>query len=831
MTTLLNDVRFAMRQLRKSPGFAALAICTLAIGIGASTAIYSIVDGVLLRSLPFHEPQQLVSVFETNPGLGSQRYPFSAPDYVDVARRNGSFTGMAAYRDQHSELSGSGDPTRIPIARVTASLFSVLGVTPEMGRVFTEEEDLEGAPVVILSNKFWRKHFEDNPNVLGQKLLLDRNPYTVIGIMRPSFVFPDRGGMYNSTPADLYIPMHFTPAQLQGLGWENNYSVIARLKPGVTLEKASTEINSLLQGFFLQYPVAMRSDPHYKLGADVISYNDQVVGDVRSRLILLQLSVLLVLLIACVDVANLLLARTTGRQKEVALRIAVGAPRARIVSQLLSESLVLAVTGGLLGLPLAYGAMHLLVASAPVDLPRAGSISLSAGVLAFCFGICLLTALLTGLIPALRAVRVDSSDSLYEGGRSGMTSRGRHRALGILVTSQFALAMVLLVTAGLVLRSFQRLTETDPGFQPEHVITMSATLPVAVYSNEAQIKNFYRQLLERTTQLPGARSVGLSTSLPIHSEEQDGFTVEALPSRPEAAVSVAQNWVLGDFFRTFGIQLVRGRYFTPQDREGSMPVVIISEGLAKKYFPGMNPLGRRIKAGDPASKVPWLTIVGVVEDVKSRGMDQSAQPETYTPYLQDTIDTELNFYIDPDIDEMRSLSLAVRTQQDPASMQNLLVSTIHSLDPSLPVTNIHTMTEMVHTDVAPERFNSFILGTFAFVALLLAAAGIGGVLAYTVRQRTREIGVRMALGAQRGNVSRLVLLEGLKLAGTGVSLGAGISLLVTHWLSAQLYRVAPHDPLTFSIGVVVLFLIALLASWLPARRAASVDPIQALRSE
>ncbi len=831
MTTLLNDLRYAIRQLRKSPAFTLLAICTLAIGIGASTAIYSIVDGVLLRSLPFHKPQQLVSVFETNLGISSMGYPFSAPDYIYVAKHQQSFIGTAAYRDQHSELSGTGSPIRIPISRVTASLFSVLGITPEMGRTFTVDEDLKGAPVVVLSNAFWRQHFAADPSALGQKILLDRNPYTVIGIMQPSLVFPDHGGMWNSTPADVYMPMHFTPAQLQGFGNESNYSVIARLKPGVTVERASAEVNSLVQQVFLQYPPAMRSNPAFKPGGSATSYNSQIVGGVRGPLVLLQLSVLLVLLIACVDVANLLLARSTGRQREMALRIAVGAPRARIVSQLLSESLILAIAGGLLGLPLAYGAMHLLIAAAPVDLPRAESISLSVGVLAFCFGICLLTALLTGLVPALRALHVDPNNALYEGGRSGTTGRGRHRILGALVTSQFALAMVLLVTAGLLLRSFQRLVETDPGFRPDHVITMSATLPLAAYSNEAQIRNFYRQLLERTTRLPGARSVALATSLPIHSQESDGITVEALPSHPAATVNVAQNWVMGDYFHTLGIRLVRGRFFTSQDRDGSMPVVVVSQDFAKKHFVGMDPIGHRIKFGEIDGRDPWLTIVGVVDDVKTRGMDQGAGSETYTPYLQNTVDTDLNFYTDPNIDEMRSLSLAVRTQQDPASMQNVLIATIHSLDASLPVTDTHTMTEMVHMDVAPQRFNSFILGIFALIALLLAAAGIGGVLAYTVHQRTREIGVRMALGAERGDVSRLVLLEGMKLALTGVAIGALVSLLASHWLASQLYEVTPHDPVTFAAGLAILFVIALAACWLPARRAASVDPMQALRSE
>ncbi len=834
MTNFLNDLRYALRQLRKAPGFAALAICTLAIGIGASTAIYSIVDGVLLRSLPYKNPQSLVTLFESLPGLGFQQITFSAPDYTYVRRQATRFSGMAAYRDEDYELSGSGDPARVHGERVGASLFSVLGVTPELGRTFTEQEDSTGAPVVVLNNAFWRQHFASNPGVIGQTIFLNRKPYTVIGVMGRSLVFPNHGESNNNTPAAMYLPMHFTPGQLHDFGDEFNYSVIARLKPGVTIPQASAEVYGLVQQSYKLYPPALHGNPLFKVGASAAPYNDQVVGTVRSRLMLLQFSVLLVLLIACVDVANLLLARTAGRRRELAMRIAVGAPRARVFSQLLSESLLLAIAGGLLGLPLAYGAMHLLVTAAPVDLPRAGSININGGVLAFCFGICLLTALLTGLIPALRALRVDPNDSLYEGGRSGMAGRSRHRTLGLLVTSQFALAMVLLVTAGLLLRSFQRLTETNPGFRPDHVLTMSMTLPLAAYSTPEQIKNFYSELLTRTTPLPGVRDAGLTTSPPTHISEQDTFTVEPLPGRPPVSVNVQHTWVMGDYFPAMGIRLIRGRLFTPQDKEGSQPVVIVSQEFANRYFPGMDPLGHRIKHGLIQSKVPWLTVVGVVAGVRANGMDKAAAPESYTPYLQETGSmgqADLNFFVDPNVDELRNLYLAVRTQQDPASMQNLLVSTVHSIDPSLPVTDIHTMTEMVDTDVAPQRFNSFVLGIFAAIALLLAAAGIGGVLAYTVRQRTREIGVRMALGAQRNAVSRLVLMEGLKLASSGVFLGAVVSVIATHWLASQLYQVSPSDPVTFIAGLAILFLIALVACWIPARRAASVDPIQALRSE
>lgn len=827
MTTFLADLRYAVRQLRKSPGFAVLAVATLAIGIGASTAIYSIVEGVLLSSLPYNNPQRLVSVFESFPALGFDQVTFSVPDYKYVADHNRSFSGIAAYRDQNDELSGSGEPMRVHTEKVTSSLFSVLGVPPLLGRTFTQREDESGAPVALLSDAFWHSHFGANPSAVGQKVLIDRKPYTIIGVMPRSFAFPSHGEKFNNTPGAIYLPMHFTPKQMQDYGNEFNYSAIARLKPGVSLAHASAEVNGLILQSAKLYPPIMRSNPRFKLGGNVASYNFEAIGDARTPLLLLQLAVLVVLLIACVDVANLLLARTTSRQREMALRIAVGAPRSRIVSQLLSESLVLAIAGGIVGLPLAYFGMHLLTTAAPIDLPRASSISLNGWVLAFCFGICIVTAILTGLIPALRALRIDPNQDLYEGGRSGTGGRGRHRILGTLVTAQFALAMVLVVTAGLLLRSFQRLVNTSAGFRADHVITMNTTLPLAAYSTPSQIKSFYRNLLGKVTPLPGVDYAGLAAVLPVREGEHDIFSVAAIPSHAERTANVAQTWVAGNYFRAMGIRLIRGRYFTPQDREGSQPVAIIGQSFADKYFAGMNPIGQRIKQGI-SPKDPWMTVVGVVADVKSRGMAASAESETYTPYMQ-MVDP--GFFTTPTLDEARSLYLVTRTKQDPASMRNLLVSTFHSIDPSLPITDIHTMTALIRQDVAPQRFNSFILGIFAGIALLLAAAGIGGVLAYTVHQRTREIGVRMALGAERSDVSRLILRDGLRLALTGTAIGIVISLLTARLLASQLYQVSPHDPGTFVAGIVILFIIALVACWLPARRAASVDPMQALRSE
>lgn len=823
----LNDLRYATRQLRKAPAFATLAIITLAIGIGTSTAIYSIVESVLLRSLPYRNPQRLVALFETFPALGFNQITFSAPDYKYVVDHNRSFSGVAAYRDQGAELSGGGESIRIPMEKATASLFPLLGVSPIAGRTFTQQEDDSGAPVVLLSNAFWKSHFNADPAAIGQKIFLDRKPYTIVGIMPRSLTFPSRGEKFNNTPSAIYLPMHFTPKQLQDYGNQFNYSVIARLKPGISVQQASSEVNSLVVQNTKLYPAAIRSNPQFKLGGSAMPYNAEAIGAVRSPLLLLQLSVLVVLLIACVDVANLMLARTTGRQRELALRIAVGAPRSRIASQLLSESLVLAIAGGVLGLPLAYAALHLLVSAAPVDLPRANAISLNVGVMAFCFGLCLLTALLTGLIPALRALRVDPNQDLYDGGRSGTSGYRHHRTLGTLVTAQFALAMVLVVTAGLLLRSFQRLAETSPGFQPEHVITMQATLPLAAYSTEAQIKAFYRDLLGRAQALPGMRDAGLTTGLPIQADEHDLFGVAATPSHAERSVHVVQAWVAGEYFPAMGIRLLRGRFFTPQDRESGQLVAIVSHSLAEKYFAGMDPIGQRIKHGAGPGN-PWMTIVGEVADVKSRGMDRTAEPETYTPYFQSTGG---GFFTDPNYDGARTLYLVARTQQDPASMENLLVSTFHSIDRSLPVTDIHTMSQVIHTDIAPQRFNSFILGIFAAIALLLAAAGIGGVLAYTVHQRTREIGVRMALGAERGDVSRLILRDGMKLALTGIAIGFVVSLATGHLLISQLYQVKPHDPTTFLAGVVVLLVTALGACWLPAHRAASIDPILALRTE
>jgi putative ABC transport system permease protein len=827
MTGILNDLRYAVRQLRKSPAFAITAILTLALGIGATTAIYSIVDGVLLRSLPYHDPQRIVGVFESVPALGFEKAPFSAPDFEDVAHENRIFSAIAAYRDQDYGMTGHGTPVKIHGERVSSSLLAVLGVSPELGRMFTAQEDVGGAHVVVLNDTFWRHTFNADPNVLGKILKLDREPYTIIGVMPRGVEFPNHGEQFNATPAAIYTPMHFSAAQLQDLGNQFNYSVVARLLPGVSVEQASADVNRLVLQFSKHYTQNMPNNPLFRISASASSYNNEIVGSIRGRLLLLQASVLLVLLIACVDVANLLLARAAGRQREMALRIAVGAPHGRILRQMMVESLLLALAGGALGLPLAAGLTHLLLQHAPVDLPRASSISLNGGVMLFCFGICLVAALVTGAIPALRALRVDPNQSLYEGGRSGTAGRGRHQLLAALVTTQFALAMVLLVTAGLLLRSFQQLMRTDLGFNPDHVITMRATLPVAAYSASDNIQGFYRKLYQRASTLPGVRDAALSTMVPVRVNEHDIFSLQPTQMQPLRTVNVAQVWVLGDYFQTQGIRLVRGRLFTPEDRKGSQPVIIVSQNLADKYFPNGDALGQRIKHGTHPSD-DWMTVVGIVDNVKSRGVDHADEFETYTPYLQDTSDQML---LDPNLDEMRSLYLSVRTRQNPEAMSHALVRTIHSLDPSLPITNMRSMQQVVSEDVAPQRFNTSLLSLFAGIALLLAAAGIGGVLAYTVNQRRREIGVRMALGAQRGDVGRLVLREGLRMAATGAVLGIIASLLTTHWIATQLYRVTPWDPLAFGAGLVVLFVIAALACWVPARRAASVDPMQALRAE
>jgi putative ABC transport system permease protein len=821
MNSFLQDLHYGLRNLSRNRGFAVVALLTLALGIGANTAIFSVVNAVLLRPLPFPNGNQIVALSEKLP-VFTFDIPFNAPDYRAFLERQHSFQSMAIYGAAHFELSGNGSAQRITAARVSASLFPLLGVNPIIGRIFTPAEDQPGHHVAVLSYGLWQRGYGTDPNIVGQSVALDREPYTVIGVMPKNFQFPMRGGQANNEPADLWVPMAFTPVELQGWGNMYNYSVLAKLKPGVTVAQARSDASMVIAQVEKLYPAELVKAVHgAHIGVSVDFYQRQLVGDVRTALLVLLVAVGLVLLIACANVANLLLARASARQKEMAIRAALGAGRMRLVRQLLSESLLVAIAAGLLGILIAFWGMGLLLSLAPADLPRMQAITIDARVLAFAFLLSILTAVIFGLIPGLEASRTDPHEALKEGGRGTTAARSRRGAQSALIVSQTALAVMLLIGAGLLLRSFQRLLETDPGFRPQHVLAMTIPLPREAYSRADQIRNFFREALNKASALPGVSAVGASTDLPLNAEEHDGVEIEGREDNTNLP-NVTQSWVMGDYFDTMGITLKRGRLFTPEDRLGSLPVVVISEKAARVYWPGGDPLGKRMKFFEN-----WETVIGIVADVKDSTMAAAPEPHTYTPYLQ-VPDKELE---NPSIAELRTLHLAVRTRGNPTAMANSLRAEVNSLDPALAISDVKTGEAAIQESLAPQRFNLSLLGLFAALAIFLSAVGVYGVLSYSVAQRSHEIGVRIALGAQPVRLLAMVIREGLRLTLTGAAIGIAAALFLNRLMADLLYGVTSHDPLTFAGVIALICFVSVTACYVPARRAAKVDPMVALRYE
>ncbi len=809
--------------LAKSPGFTAIALATLALGIGANTAIFSVVNAVLLRPLPFVESQRIVAISERLPAF-TEDMPMNASDYRAFSDRQHSFDTLAIYSDKHLDLSGGGEPERIEGARTSASVFPLLGILPLMGRTFTPDEDQPGRNVAVLSYGLWKRRFAGDPNVLGRTISLDRLPYTVIGVMPASFQFPLKGDRWSGEPADLWVPMAFTPYEMQAWGNMYNHRVLARLKPGITLAQAQSDASSTMAEVEKLYPASLASYFQGRhVGTVVQPYNQLVTGNIRTPLLVLLVAVGVVLLIACANVANLLLARATGRQREVAVRTALGAGRWRLVRQMLSESLLLGVVSGVAALFVAYWGVGALTSIAPADLPRMQEVQMDGRVLSFAFLLSIVSTVLFGIIPALQATHADPHDSLKEGGRGMGASRGRRRVQNGLIVSQMALAIMLLISAGLLVRSFLSLLETDPGFRQERVLTMTVPLPLRAYSHGSDVRNFFEELLRRTSTLSGASAVGFSTDLPLNAQERDGVDIEGLDAAKNGLPEVTQSWIMGDYFGAMGISLKRGRMFAADERTGKPGVVIISETAARTYWPGQDPIGKRMKFGGS----DWTTVIGVADDVKDAAMQSPAGPHTYTPYLQ----VADNTLVMPTWDELRTLHLAVRTQSDPAAVVSAVRATIASLDSQIAVADVKTMQANVQESIAPQRFNLFLLGLFAALAVFLAAVGVYGVLSYSVTQRTREIGVRVALGAQRSSILAMTIREGMQLTFVGAAIGLGGALLLTRLMAGLLYGVTARDPLTFVAVIAVMSLVSLAACYLPARRATRVDPLVALRYE
>jgi len=811
LETLVQDLRYGLRQLRRGPGFTTVAILTLALGIGANTAIFSVVNAVLLTPLPYPDAGRLVSVYQRTQG-GSYNV-FSAPNYVAWRDHAQAFQALAVYTLKSYNLASSTEVEQNAGQPATASLFPLLGVNPILGRTFRAEEDLPGGPkVVVLSYPFWQKHYGGARNVIGTSLKLDGESYTILGVMPRGFQIAQSAG-------EFWVPLQLDPADPKSAGRGVHWLFgLARLKPGMTLGQTESGVSGLAPQLAREYP---QTDAGY--GLLLVPLLEDVVGRVRPVLQILLACVGLVLLIACVNVANLLLARATSRQREVALRAVLGASRARVVRQLLTESFLFALAGGTLGLILAFGAVRLLASNAPAgSVPRVENIAVDRRALAFTLVVAAVTGFAFGLVPALQASKLGLSETLKESGRGADSGRGRRRLRSALVVSEMAVALMLLVGAGLMVVSFERLRKVNPGFDPGHVLTLQVSLPAARLSGE-QLDTFRRTLLESVAALPGAQSVALARNLPLSGVDPSLFFT--LPGQPPVAPGqepiARARFVSPNFFRTLNIPIRRGRDFSDQDGPGAPGAVIISETMARQFWPGHDPIGKQIQPGYPASSL-ICTVVGVAGDVRqSLGFDEP--PVAYYPYAQIPAS-----YV-PLLESYFTLTL--RTTNKPESLAAAVRAQIHRLDPNVPVSDVQTMDDLVREASAGNRFQMLLFGVFAGVGLVLATVGIYGVISYSVTQRTHEIGIRMALGAKRRQVLKLIVSEGLRLALAGAALGLAGALGLSRFLSGLLYGVKPTDPFTFAVVLLGLLAVALFASYLPARRATQVDPIVALRCE
>ncbi|HEX2340135.1 MAG TPA: ABC transporter permease [Vicinamibacterales bacterium] len=823
MTRLWQDIRYAARRLQRAPIFSLAVIATLALTIGATTAVFTVVNAVLLRGLPYRDPSRLVLMQQAFPKM---TFGFSPPDYLAFEARAGFVESIAAYRNREYELSGVEPPERVTVTRASATLFDTLGVRPALGRPFTREDDEAGRLVAVLSDALWERTFGRDPAAIGRSILLDRQPFTIVGVMPRGFTFPQRGPIMNNVPADVYVSIGFTAGERRAFGSMYNNSVIARLKAGVTPAQADADTRALVRSNARElYPADLSGLAEVIVGS-VLPLTDEVSGRSRTVLWVAFAAVGFVLLIACADIASLMLARAMGREREIAVRSALGAGRGRLIRQLLAESAVLAVVGSVLGLVLAVWLSQALVALAPPTLPRLHEIGIDGRILLFTAALTVVTALLCGILPALELSR-PRGEALKEGARVSTGQRER-RIFGALVAAQLAIAVVLLVGGGLLLRSFSRLMAVDPGFRAERVLTLATSLPAQVYRDAASVRGFYTRLVDDLSEVPGVSAVGASTELPLGVRERRAFTLEQeSPAARDLPHSVAHECVTGRYFEAVGIPLKRGRYFTASDARQSEPVAIINETFARRFWGTADPVGQRIAWGNTASHGPWMRIVGVVGDVKQGALNTETVPHTYTPWLQ----VSDAMMADNIVAMMRSLRIAVRSEVEPGALARTVRARIRALDPALPVASVQTMKEIVSRSAAVPRFNALLVSLFAALALLLAAIGVGGMLATSISRRLPELGVRMALGAQRRTLVAMVIRQGMILAAAGLAVGLPSAWLLSRALSSLLFEISPRDPITFATVAGLMAIVALIACAVPAWRVTRVDPLTVLRME
>jgi putative ABC transport system permease protein len=831
MEAVMQDLRYGFRMLVKNPAFTFIAVLALALGIGANTAIFSVVNVMLLRPLPFANPDQLVAVWTRNAARSTTRGSTAPPDFRAWQEQNTAFQGLGAYYLGDFNISARSEPERVRGAFVSSNLFPLLGTRPALGRLFSPEEEQFGRHrVAILGHGLWQRRFGSDPNLIGQQVTLNSESYTVVGVMPP-----DTWLRQAKQKAELWIPMAFEPGSNQNT--RNNYflNVIGRLKPGVEIAQAQAKMDV----------VAGQLEQDYKenagLGARVVSLSEDTSGDNRPILLILLGAVGCVLLIACANVANLLLSRAASRERETALRIALGASRGRLIRQWLTENILLSALGGALGLALASWGLQAIVALAPENLSRTAIITQDVGisidhrVLIFTLLLSVLTGVVFGLLPVLQASNPDLNKGLKDSGRSTTGSVRSRRMRGVLVVSEIALALVLLIGAGLMLKSFVRMQATDPGFNSDRLLTMQIALPELKYKEARQRTAFFQQAVERIKGLPGVQSVGATTGLPMSNESWGKqFSIEGRtpPATLDQVEAVEFHQATPDYFRAAGISLLKGRFFTEQDTQDSPGVVIINEAVAKKFFPDEDPVGKRVWMGPPESMLsptllppggqfPRATIVGVIADVMSYGVDKPVEWEVFAPYLQGGGNIPL-----------AKMYMAVRTSgDDPRSLAGAVRGEVRAIDADQPVADLKTMEQRLGDSLWQPRFNMILLAIFAGVAALLAAIGIYGVVSYSVAQRTPEIGIRVALGAQPGDVMKLIMRQGVVLAFFGLGIGLAAAFGLTRVLSSLLYGVSSTDLSIFAPVALLLLVITLLGSFIPARRAMRIDPLTALRNE
>jgi putative ABC transport system permease protein len=804
--TLFQDLRYGLWMLKRNPGFTFVAVLTLSLGIGANTAIFSVVNGVLLNALPYPQPEQLAMVWLDNRRQGVRDDITSYPNFVDWRDRNKTFQGMAGVASQSFNLTGAGEPEEIRAAIVSTNFFQLVGVSPALGRGFTDGEEQPGRDrIVILSHALWQRRFGGDPGILNKTISLSDEPYVVVGIMPPGFQFPENTEIWGPLAPD---------EEVRESRFGFFLAVVGRLKPGVTRAQAQADMDVIANQIEKQFPDMAG------YGVNVVPVLENTVGPIRRALMILFVAVLFVLLIACANVANLLLARATVRQREVAVRAALGAGRWRIVRQLLTESMLLAVLGGALGVLLAWWGLRLLVDLSPANILRLENIRLDGRVLWFTLALSLLTGLIFGLAPALQTSHLKLSETLKEGGSAvgGGAGRRAQRIRGVFIVAEVALTLALLVGAGLLVRSFWRLKHVDPGFRADHVLTLRLSLPRSRYTEGAQAVSFFERLQERLAALPGVVSASATSGVMLPKlANSGGFTIENRPQDPnEPSLELPFDVVQPNYFQTMGVPLLRGRAFTAQDTRANPGAAIVNETFVKRFFPNEDPVGKRFTFGGGGPNARWITIVGVVRDAKRQGLDQPIRIESWMPLAQMA---------------SGSMDVVLRTTGDPLALSQAAREAVWSLDRDLPIQRIQTMERILSEGVAQRRLNMLLLGLFASVALILAGVGIYGVMSCVVTQRTHEIGVRMALGAQARDVLRMAIWRVMSLTLIGVALGLAGALALTRVMQNLLFNVSATDPATFALIALLLVGVALIASYIPARRATKVDPLLALRHE